>query len=109
MPIYRFLKICTFGIMICFANTKKLTKKRKVQEIKTSLRKNLSQQEEHMKHQTQNITCTVNLAQIVEYHRDGGHSYIPGIQSWDHVSASPVWLAAPAINSLNAANICIQN
>ena len=45
--------------------------------------------------------CTVTVAPTIEHH--GGHSRTPANQRWDQVpggeSASPAWLAAPAMNA----------
>ena len=51
--------------------------------------------------------CTVTVAPTREHH--GGHSRTPANQRWDQVpgeeSASPAWLAAPAMNARDTTKV----
>ena len=53
--------------------------------------------------------CTVTVAPTIEHY--GGHSRTPANQRWDQVpgeeSASPAWLAAPAMNACDTTKVYI--
>ena len=52
--------------------------------------------------------CTVTMAPTIEHH--GGNSRTPANQRWDQVpgnSASPAWLAAPAMNARDTTKVYI--